>query len=333
MLDYSRDGWEPLRGERVFITGGTGFVGTWLSEAFAWANERLALRASAVLLTRDPVAFAARAPHLAADRAFTFVTGSATAFEAPSGTFAFVIHAATEAVVPPTPERPVAMLDDDLGATRRVLEFARSAGTRRFLFTSSGAAYGPQPTDLPTISETSLLGPSTVDTATAYGHGKRLSEFLCALYARSYGIATPIARLFAFVGPHLPLDVNYAVGNFIGDVIAGRPIAIGGDGTPYRSYLYAADLARWCWMLLLAGESARVYNVGSGDAVSIRELAQTVAETLAPGTPITIAKTPAPGTPALRYVPSVERVAAELGLRSTIDLREGIRRTAAWYRR
>ena len=225
------------------------------------------------------------------------------------------------------------MLDDDLTATRRVLDFARRAGTQRLLFTSSGAAYGLQPPDVPAIPETSLLGPSTVDTNTAYGHGKRFSEFSCALYARTYGIATPIARLFAFVGPHLPLDINFAVGNFIGDVLAGRPIAIGGDGTPYRSYLYAADLARWCWTLLFAGESARIYNVGSSDAVSIRELAEAVAETLAPGTSITIAKTPNPDVLPLRYVPSVERIAAELGLRPTVDLREGIRRTAAWYRR
>lgn len=295
-------------------------------------NRRLALDASAVLLTRDPARFAARAPHLAADPAFRFVTGSATAFAPPAGTFRFVIHAATEATVPATPQRPAAMLDDDVAATRRVLDFARAAGTERLLFTSSGAAYGPQPPEVYGVAESALSGPATTDTQAAYGHGKRFSEFLCATYARQFGIAIPIARLFAFVGPHLPLDANYAVGNFIGDVLAERPIAVGGDGTPYRSYLYASDLARWLWTILVAGESARIYNVGSGEAVSIRELAQAVAETLAPQTRITIAKDPVPGAPAARYVPAVERAATELGLRPVVSLRDGIQRTAEWHR-
>src|ERR1700676_1030490 len=103
--------------------------------------------------------------------------------------------------------------DRDVAATRRVLDFARHAETRRMLFTSSGAVYGSQPAALSHVSETYPGAPDATDVRTAYGQGKRLSEFACASYARTYEFAAVIARLFAFVGPHLPLRAGLAVGD------------------------------------------------------------------------------------------------------------------------
>ncbi len=326
------DRWEALRGRRVFVTGGTGFVGCWLLEAFAEANRALHLGAHLVALTRDPERFRARAPHLARDPAITLHAGDARTFAFPAGNFAFAIHAATEAPYAPSAEQPLGVLADDLAATRHVLEFVRGAGVERLLFTSSGAAYGPQPAAITHLPEDYPGGPFTTDTAAGYGHGKRLSEFAIAAHAGLHGFAAPIARLFAFVGPYLPLDANFAVGNFIADALAGRPIRISGDGTPRRSYLYGVDLAVWLWAVLLAGESARIYNVGSPADLSIREVAEAVAAVSGSQLPIEVAGTPVPGRPPQRYVPDTARAETELGLASTVDLHEGIRRTIAWHR-
>lgn len=325
--------WEPLRGQSVFITGGTGFVGTWLVESFVGANERLGLRANAVLLTRSSETFRTKAPHLADHPSIRLFQGDFDSFEFPEGAFSFVIHAATERYSEPTPEHPTFTFEKDIQGTRRVLDFARSHGTKRLLFTSSGAIYGRQPPDMTHIPEDYAGAPSPTDVNSAYGQAKRVSEWLCAMYARQCGFAALIARLFAFVGPHLPLDAHFAVGNFIRDVIAGGPVRIGGDGTPYRSYLYAADLAIWLWTILLRGESAGAYNVGSGEAVTIAELARLVVEATAPGTKIEVAHRPVPGARAARYVPSVERADRELGLRPVISLAEGVRRTHKWAAR
>jgi dTDP-glucose 4,6-dehydratase len=332
VLCHTETLWAPVRGERFFLTGGTGFVGTWLTESLLWANRRLDLGISAVLLTRDPEAFRRRSPHLANDPAVTLLAGDGPSFEFPGGSFPLLVHAATERQFPPDAERPVSTLDRDVATTRRVLELARSRGARRILFTSSGAVYGPQPPELSHIPEEYAGAPNPTDTGSAYGQAKRISEYLCACYSKVYGFDSVIARLFAFVGPHLPLDANFAVGNFIRDAMDGGPIRIGGDGTPYRSYLYAADLAIWLWTLLMRGESATPYNVGSPHEISIANLARVVVREIAPNAETRTARRPVPGARAARYVPATDRAAA-LGLRPWVSLEAGIRRTADWHQR
>jgi nucleoside-diphosphate-sugar epimerase len=170
-----------------------------------------------------------------------------------------------------------------------------------------------------------------------YAEGKRASELMCALYqkiaaAKGVEFEAKVARCWAFCGPHLPLDAHFAVGNFIGDVLAGRPISICGDGTPRRSYLYASDLVVWLWTMLFRAPPLVPINVGSGNDVSIRELAHVVAETLVPGTEVRVAKQAVAGAAPSRYVPSVKRAEEMLGLRETVGLAEQIRRTAEWHR-
>jgi dTDP-glucose 4,6-dehydratase len=213
-----------------------------------------------------------------------------------------------------------------------VLEFSRTHGTQRLLFTSSGAVYGKQPSEMTHIREDYTGAPSTVDVQSGYGQAKRISEFLCASYAEQYGFAAVIARLFAFTGPHLPLDINFAAGNFVRDALRAGPVRVGGDGTPYRSYLYAADLAIWLWTLLVTGVSNRPYNVGSDRDITIGELARLVASMATPPCRVEIARQPATGTQPSRYVPCVERAQSELGLRQRVPLEEGLRRMLDWNR-
>jgi dTDP-glucose 4,6-dehydratase len=249
-------------------------------------------------------------------------------FEFPAGDFSYVIHAATEASAKLNQEDPLLMFDTIVEGTRHTLEFARACNAKKFLLTSSGAVYGKQPSEITHISEDYLGAPDLMNSNSAYGEGKRASEMLCCLYAKQYGIEAKIARCFAFVGPYLPLDTHFAIGNFIRDVINGNEILIKGDGTPYRSYLYAADLAIWLWTILLKGKSCYPYNVGSDEDLTIAELAKVVASTIEPIVDVTIVKEPIPCQPVERYVPSVKRVLTELQLKPLISLRESIIRTA-----
>jgi len=276
--------------------------------------------ASIVVLTGDAERYYKTNPGAARHPALQVLQGDVLTFKFPTGEFPYLIHAAT----------PAPTLEADAEGMRHVLEFAASHGTRRFLFTSSGAVYGKQPPEITHIPEDYGGDTPVTGEITPYGLAKRASEAMLETYGRWHGFEGVIARLFAFSGPGLPLDRNFAVGNFVRDVLAGGPIRIQGDGTPCRSYLYAADMAAWLWTLVVHGKPFRPYNVGSGDGLTIAELAGVVAEATVPGTPIEIAQRPVTGAPAVRYVPSVERAERELGLRPVVTLEEGVRRMYEW---
>jgi dTDP-glucose 4,6-dehydratase len=123
------------------------------------------------------------------------------------------------------------------------------------------------------------------------------------------------------------LDVHFAIGNFIRDAMNGGPIIIKGDGTPYRSYLYAADLAIWLWTILIHGESLLPYNVGSEESISIAETARNVARSFTPVIETTIIGTKSSNQVEERYVPSTQRARSKLELQQSINLENGIQRT------
>ncbi len=330
VLDHTRDLWDELRGERVFITGGTGFFGCWLLESLLWAQDRLGLGVKAVVLTRDPDAFRVKAPHLARHPSLTIQAGDVRSYEFPAGAFSHIIHAAIDASAKLNDESPMHMLDTIVDGTRHALDHAVACKAKRFLLTSSGAVYGKQPSEMTHVPEDYTGAPDPLSPRSAYGEGKRMAEHLCALYARGSGLEPKIARCFAFVGPYLPLDLHYAIGNFIRDARRGGPIVVQGDGTPFRSYLYAADLAVWLWTILIRGQSCRAYNVGSEDAITIERLAHAVRDVVSPEAEIHILQVPDAAASPERYVPRVERANRELGLRQLVHLDDSIRRTARW---
>lgn len=320
--------WRDLRGARVLITGGTGFVGAWLLEALRWANDGLGTDVAALVLTRDPDGFAARLPRLAYARGIALHRGDVRSFD-PPGAFTHVIHGAASADAGLYATEPLAMFDTIVQGTRRTLARAAADGAPVLLI-SSGAVYGPQPPDLERVPEDFRGGPDPLDPGQLYAEAKRAAELLGAVHARESGLAVRIARLFAFVGPYLPLDRHLAVGNFIRDRLAGGPIHITGDGTPRRSYLYGADLAIWLWTILVRGRTGRPYNVGSERARSIEEIARGVAEAEPPAVPVRRAKAPVTGLAPARYVPDTSRARAELGLDEWIGFEDGVRRTLRW---
>lgn len=330
ILEHTPEVWQELRGQNLFITGGTGFFGCWLLESLCWANDQLELGINVTVLSRSPEAFSQKLPHLANHPSITWLKGDVKNFSFPEGEFQYVIHAASEGELQAIQQNPLLQFGTLVTGTQHVLDFAATHGTRSLLFTSSGAVYGRQPPELSHIPENYLGAPDTMLLPSAYGEAKRAAEMLCCLYSQQHGFETKIARCFAFVGPYLPLNANFAIGNFIRDAMQGGPIVIKGDGTPYRSYLYAADLMIWLWTILTKGQSCRPYNVGSDQAITIAELAKVVKEVIAPRAEIQVLQKAQPGVNTLRYVPSINRAKEELGLVPKISVINALAATSIW---
>jgi dTDP-glucose 4,6-dehydratase len=326
-LKHADQAFLALRGARIFITGGTGFFGHWLLESLLYADRKLDLHLHATVLTRNAAAFRARSPHIAEDPAITLLEGDIATFGFPGERHTHIIHAATDAGGQQASQSPQALAESILAGTQHVLDFAHHTGAQRFLYTSTGAVYG-RSTTLPHTPESYLETHHPALPEPSYEAAKLAAENLCLTHPDLNPI---LARCFAFVGPHLPLDQHFAIGNFLGAAIKNERIHIKGDGTPRRSWLYMADLAVWLWTLLARGQPARAYNVGSDDGMTIAEAAHLVAATLNPGLPIQIDGTPNPAAPLNSYVPDISRVRNELNLSVTIPLAEALRRTAAWH--
>jgi dTDP-glucose 4,6-dehydratase len=258
-----------------------------------------------------------------------------SSFAGPLGSLDLCIHAATDVGDPLKAGDPLRVFDSIVLGTRRVLDLAHASGASRFLLTSSGAVYGPQPVGLERVAETYGGAPDPLQPGAAYGNGKRAAEWLASTHATQAsqaGFESCIARIFALIGPGLPLNGPFAAGNFVRDALAGQAINVQGDGRPLRSYLYMADLCVWLLRILASGAAGQAYNVGSENAVSIAALARLVVDAAGTDTPIEVQTPAASDAPAPRYVPDTLKARRELDLAEYTPLNIALLKTIHWSR-
>ncbi len=320
-----------LLGKRVFITGGTGFLGTWLIETLAWFNTQCDRSCQIDVLTRHPENFARKAPHLAERTDIHLLAGDVQRFDYPDRAYDFIIHAAAPAEPGASQSEPFEVADTIVEGTRRVLGLAARKTPEGFLFVSSGAVYGRQPPDLSHMPEDYPGGPILNSSRAVYGEAKRYAEMLCVLYRKRFNVPLRIARPFALIGPYQDLESGFAVTDFIRDGLRGLPLRIRGDGTTIRSYYYAADCAAALFKILLDAPLGRVYNVGSDEPVTILTLAEKVAAVLGSQSSLIVEQPPQPGRPPARYVPAICLGKTEIGLDVWTSLDEALQRTIDWY--
>jgi len=330
-LRIAGSAWSDLRDARLLVTGGTGFVGRNLIDLLLAANRVHSLNLAVIVLTRSPTAAIAAMPHWREDPTLNLVEGDVTSPLPDLGHFSHVVHGAALFGDKARQEPSASTMATIIDGTRHMLAAAQQGGARRGLLLSSGAVYGRQPPESPRIAESHLGGPDPLSLDATYAESKRLAEHLCRLVSTERKLEIPVARLFAFVGPHLPLDEHYAVGNFIRDGLEGGPIRIQGDGTPIRSYLYSVELAAWLIVLLTRGRAGVAYNVGGNEPTSIADLASIVADCFTPRPHVEIALKVHRDEKPDRYVPDLSRAEIDLGLRPSLSLKESIAKTVSWH--
>lgn len=264
----------------ILITGGTGFFGSWLLQVCCTLMLVNRINLDVYALSRNPENFLKEHSYFPFNKYIHFIRGDVSNFDLPDIKLDYLIHmAATSASETFNGEDQLRKIDLLYRGTQNTLEVATRASVKKVLFTSSGVVYGSLNKAL--FSEEMLEAPRTTLITSALGEGKRLAEYLIGYYSVKGGYEYSIARCFSFFGPFLPLDIHYAIGNFVNEALNKDEITVRGSGKELRSYLYIADA--WVWLLkLLVHADNQIYNVGSSNPISIKDLAILVRNTLAP---------------------------------------------------
>ena len=319
---------ESFQNKKIFITGGTGFFGRWLLQILCTLIRDQNYKIEIYVLSRNPQRFLKDHANFPFQQYINFIKGDVTDFKLPDIEIDYLIHMATTAAEETfTGEDQLKKIDLLYRGTRNTLENAVARGVKKVLFTSSGVAYGPSQGQY--LSEDMLQAPQTNLASSALGEGKRIAEYLVAYYAQKGGYCYSIARCFSFYGPFLPLNIHYAIGNFVSDALTADEIVVKGSGQELRSYLYIADA--WVWLLqLLVQADNQIYNVGSSNVLSIGELAIEVRNVLCPQKKVKILGLNHNIGNFSRniYVPNNDKIMSKYQVREWTSLSDGIRRMA-----
>lgn len=323
---------QKLQGKCVFVTGATGFFGLWMLSALVAIKQSLGSDLRLVALSRNPDRFLATYPEFGLDRHVEFVGGDVRHFKYGRADVTHLVHmATTNAAETFAGEDQCRKLDLLYAGTKNVL--TQCAGRlESVLMTSSGVAYGQCMSQPIQESDHGLL--DTTDPRSALALGKLTAEYLVSTFAEKQGYRFSIARCFSFAGPHLPLDLHYAFGNFIANAVRKQAIVIQGDGMDRRSYLYIGDAIAWLLRMLLEPRNS-IYNVGSDRDVSISELANKIAQRSGHDLPVnTLSAVGGEGNfRRTAYLPSTERIRSDYpGLAEWTDLDQTIDKMLAAHR-
>jgi nucleoside-diphosphate-sugar epimerase len=314
------------------ITGGSGFIGTWLTLSWVYAHKKFGGGGKLLVTSRNSESNRHLLESINPFAPVTYLDSDIREFVMPPDfENSFLVHAATPASDELNRSNPDLMLSIVVDGQKQVVLESKRVNVKRFLFLSSGAVYGPQPLDLPYLSE-EMFNPSHNSSAnSAYGEGKRISEGIGNRALHESGLQFVTARLFAFLAPYLPMDTHFAAGNFLSQATNALPITISSGGGSQRTYQYGSDMVVWLWSLLVKGQAGEAYNVGSDQAVSILGLAQTIQNQVRPMVDLEVLGIDAPNNIS-RYVPSVEKIKKEFGVDNQVELAKAIERTESWIR-
>lgn len=323
---------KALQGQSLLITGGTGFIGIWLTELLAFLNDRHHLDIRILLLSSQAHSFSATAPHLALRSDITLIERDVRRVMELPDEVGWIIHAAGTPDNRQHASDPLKVMQVITNGTASVLEAAtRLPDLKKFLNISSGLVYSSQSLDVTGISEDSFNGLDCDSLSAAYPEAKRYAETMCSVYRNQHHLPVVNARPFAFIGPYQLLDRPWAVNNFIRDALQGGPIRIQGDGKTVRSYMYASDMARWLLRILTQGTVGLSYNVGSSNGVTLEHLAEMIASNFLKPPQVLLGVSSEQQLRHSRFVPDVSLAKNALGLKETVNLETAIRRTILWH--
>ncbi len=311
-LDY-------FRNKSFTVFGGTGFVGKWLVSTLAFCNQLANTNIKVNVVSRDSKRAASLFREFSQSNLRFYDSFGLTMHTLPPTDF--FIHGATPTV------NSSAQLASKNKFHLEAADFICMAATHQgnspiVLHLSSGAVYGPQHPDQSFISESA---PLVANPQNPYTQAKFEIEEIFQSAANKGIIRLISPRLFAFAGPHLPLDAHFAIGNFINDAINKKPITLTGNAETIRSYMYAGDLVT-CLLKILRIVPVEPMNIGSDTPINMRDLAEMISS-MTNKLPITLS---GEDKPASAYVPGIENLRANIPQINLLPINEILDRWLRW---
>lgn len=319
-----------FKSKTILVTGATGFFGWWMLSSLLQMNKQFGCEMRIYAVSRDPDAFLDGSPEFAGK--VNFIKSDLKDLSLANIQVDYCFHMATTSASETfNEEDQLNKIDLLYLGTKNLMSELVKAKVKKIVFTSSGVAYGPLPEGSDYV-ESSRMAPLTTNPASALGEGKRLAEYVIAYYCSSNNISYGIARCFTFVGPRLPMNLHYAIGNFIYDALNNESIEVRGTGHDVRSYLYIGDAVSWLLKIMVSAENEKIYNVGSNRPISIKALAETVRDVLAPEKKVIVhdIRKAEDNFDRNIYVPNVDKIMTELSVLEGSSLRESILKTALY---
>lgn len=322
-----------LKGSLLVITGGTGFVGSWLLEMISILNEEYNFQSRVHIIANEVDFFKKRHPHLASRPEITFAKNDVrNLLELPRDTN-WLIHAAAVRDRQFHSICPIETLNTISNGTEQVLRASlQCSELKMFLNMSSGLVYGSQPDEVPRVPESYSGAPPLNNINALYAQAKRYGENLCTAFRAQERLPTMSVRPFSFIGPFQDLDSPWAVTNFIRDAINGRDVRVLGDGKAIRSYMYPSDMALWLLVMMVSAEPGACYNIGSPEEINLADLAKKIVDYTSPSSRVLLSMGDSTNSKFSRLVPDVNLAIEKLKLKQTVSLNQAIAKTIEWHR-
>jgi UDP-glucose 4-epimerase len=308
-----------MKGKKIVVTGGAGFIGSNLAWSLCDENE------VAVIDNLSTGRIENIAP-IIDSRKIQFIKGSITDLQLMKKVLTGVDIVFHEAAIPSVPRSiadPISTNEAGVTGTLTTLLAARDCGVKRFISASSSSVYGDTPT-LPKHEEmpTNPISP--------YAATKVAGETYCRLFNELYGLSTVSLRYFNVFGPRQNPASQYAavVPRFISKALSGEELVVYGDGLQTRDFTYVQDAVR-ANILAAEGSSSGSYNIASGKQITVRELASTILEIT---NSKAIVKYEAPRSGDIRHsLADITKARKAFGYAPSYSMQQGLMETVAWF--
>lgn len=288
IISASEDYLCKLDGKKILITGGNGFIPSYIADTLVTFNRKLENPCKLILLNKNPITDKSRLSHLLEDSNVKFIKQDVGKNFSVDWDPDIIIHAASRANPSSFLEDPLDTIDANVKGVRTLLEYARKKPIDNFLFFSSAEIYGIPPRKFIPTSEDFSGNANCLIARACYSESKRFAETLCSTFYRKYNIPVKILRIFHTYGPGLR-DDGKVITDFFKDSIKNKKIELRDKGESQISFCYISDSIKGILKVMEKGKNGEAYNIGDdSNCIPIKNLAKMIGKVVNNGTIVKI---------------------------------------------